>query len=742
MKLKFKGEAKDFAIFGAFALFLLYVVAIAVVNIRSVASESELGGLNPFPAFAPDMIAYTILFYIIALGALFLSVKSFFFDTESGFGISFGKDEKGYSRWAKEKEMKQELSMVDIKENTYEHAGIPLINDGTHMWVDDGEAHNIVIGTTGSGKTWCVVNPMVKALARKGESMIITDPKAEIYRENIGLLKEKGYNVIVLNFREPQRGNMWNPLSLPYNLYKSGNTDKAMELLDDVALNILYEGNSSDPFWEKTSADYFVGLALGLFEDGKEEEININSISVMTSVGDERFGGNSTYIKEYFNMKDPAGAAYTAASGTVFAPNETKGGIISTFKQKIRLFASRENLSEMLSRSDFDINSIGKQKTAVFMVIQDEKKTYHALATIFVKQCYEALIDVAMHSPKGELPVRTNFILDEFANMPPLKDITTMVTAARSRHIRLTMMIQNFAQIDQVYGKEDAQTIRSNCNNLVYLITTELSALEEISKLCGEKKSKKDDKTASTPLVTVSDLQKLKKFECIILRLRMNPFKTRLTPSFEIDWGRNNYPMYDFIQREKEPIKVFDIREFVKEKKKSKIMDMLDNSSREENSMPRFPFMNREEEDRPRPAPFNVDDLVKKIDAKIAELEEEERQEKEQAKAVPVAEDKVEVKEEPVIVSKPVVEEPVVASEPTIEHRPMVEEPVTTPVIEEVKEEKVVPPFATEPLATHEVTDVKVAEDINNNVEIKEEKTDEKSSYLITDDQFFDDFFD
>lgn len=74
------------------------------------------------------------------------------------------------------------------------------------------------------------------------------------------------------------------------------------------------------------------------------------------------------------------------------------------------------------------------------MIIQDEKKTYHALATIFIKQCYETLIDVAQNTSKGELPVRTNFILDEFANMPPLKDITTMITAARSRLIRFTMI--------------------------------------------------------------------------------------------------------------------------------------------------------------------------------------------------------------------------------------------------------------------------------------------------------------
>ena len=82
---------------------------------------------------------------------------------------------------------------------------------------------------------------------------------------------------------------------------KSGNQDKAIELLDDLALNILYDesNQNADPFWEKTSADYFSGVALGLFEDAKEDEININSISLATTVGEEKFGG-STYIKEYF----------------------------------------------------------------------------------------------------------------------------------------------------------------------------------------------------------------------------------------------------------------------------------------------------------------------------------------------------------------------------------------------------------------------------------------------------------
>ena len=642
MKLKFKARPQDWLIFVLFAIILLYIVAIAVLNIATLAGNPPIGselksgnfwGFNPFPAFTFKYLAATIIFYIGVVIVIFTGVKSYFFETEKGFGISSGeKDDKGYSRWCTDKEMKEKLSKINIKDEVYKASGIPLINDGKSIWVDNGDSHNIVIGSTGAGKTQDIVHPMVKVLAKNGESMIITDPKAEIYKEHAGLLKALGYNIIVLNFRDPLRGNCWNPLALPYKLYKEGNTDKAMELLDDVASNILYEeGGNKDAFWEKTSADYFAGLALGLFEDAKEEEVNINSISVMTTIGEEKFGARSSYIKEYFNSKDPASAAYTCASGTVMAAEETKASILSTFKQKIRLFASRENLSEMLATSDFDMTKIGKEKTAVFMIIQDEKKTYHALATIFVKQCYETLIGTAQETSTGALPIRTNFILDEFQNMPPLKDITTMVAAARSRHIRLTMIIQNFAGLEATYGKEVAQTIRSNCNNLVYLLTTELAALEEISKLCGEKKSKKDDKTASTPLITVSELQLMKENEAIVIKTRTRPFKTKLKPNWKIDWGTAKYPADEFVTRIKQPIHTFDLKSFVQEQQKNKFMGMLDNNtSNPFGGMVGNPFM--EQTSSVPKESFNVDELVKKIDEKIAELEEEEKLEKEKAK--------------------------------------------------------------------------------------------------------------
>ena len=639
--MKIKAEKKDWIKFIVFAIALFYLSTLIVENLGNWANYGIVDPyiwLFPYHIYMPVRLVASILVFIVLLVWVLTSVSSLIFDKEKGVGFTVKKKESdGYSHWANEKEIKAQLKMVKVTDEKMKYGGLPLINNGKEIYVDDGESHSLIIGSTGSGKTQYMVLPAVKILARKGESMIITDPKGEIYEETAEMLKEKGYNIVLLNFRDPQKGNAWNPLYLPYSLYKEGNVDKAIELLDDLAANILYDekAQNQDPFWEKSSADYFSGLALGLFDDAKPDEINLNSINLMSTIGEERCGA-STYIREYFSTKDAASSAYVNASSVLMAPSETKGGILAVFKQKVKLFTSREVLSEMLAHNDFDMKDIGRQKTAVFIVIQDEKKTYHSLVTIFIKQCYETLIDVAQECG-GKLPYRTNFILDEFANMPPLKDVTTMVTAARSRLIRFNFIIQNFAQLNQIYGKEQADTIKGNCGNIIYLISTEIAALEEISKLCGEKKSKEKDKTASTPLITVSDLQRLKQGETIILRTRQWPFKTKLVMNWKIDWGKK-YDKADYPTREKLSIPMFDVKEFVDKVKADKFQSMVGNMN--ENTP--FPFGN------PSSNPFggnpfggsnpfmnnqnngiNLDDVVKRIDAKIAELEAEEAAAKE-----------------------------------------------------------------------------------------------------------------
>lgn len=678
MKLKFRAEHKDFVAYAWACLLLLVVVALCVVNIYHVTTsnleleDNHIGfTFNFIPAFFPPRLGYTILFWIVSVVALTASVSSKFFTTEKGFGIVQGKKEDGFGRFAKEDEYKnsKDVEPVELTAKESTVAGFPLVYDKKKnlVYVDNGEAHSLVIGATGSGKTQMVINPLVNILSKKGESMVITDPKGEIYEKNGEMLKDLGYDVIVVNFRDPQNGSCWNPYTLPYKYYKEGNQDKANELLNDMAINIATDEKADDPFWTNSAADYLTGLSLGMFEDAPEDEISISTVNLMITVGEEKRGA-STYIKEYFKFKDPASPAAINALGTVNAPQDTKNSVLSVLKQKIKVFAVTQNLAEMLSRSDFDMETIGERKTAVFMIIQDEKTTYHALATIFVKQCYESLIAVAQRHG-GKLPVRTNFLLDEFANMPKFKDITTMITAARSRQIRMTMIIQNFAQLKQVYGNEDAETIRGNCGNILYLLTGELSALEEISKLCGDKivKVGKDKKEETRPLITVTELQRFKENEVLILKHRLPPLRTKFLPFWNTDfgYGKNNaeVPPAKVTSHEQRKIKLFDIREFVEKKKEEKRNELYGGG--EANpfgvSMTPNPFGGNANPFGPSPfgaqtnpnplsafgatsnsIPSNplessnngndnldIDAMMKKIDARIAELEEEEKREKE-----------------------------------------------------------------------------------------------------------------
>ena len=386
---------------------------------------------------------------------------------------------------------KKDIEHIVLADDTYQYAGVPIILKKTEAWVDNGEYHTLIIGGTGGGKTECIIKPLTKILAKAGESMIITDPKAEIYEETAGLLKAKGYKIIVINFRDTLKGNCWNPLTLPYKFFKEGRQDKTNELLSDLAINILIDpNNKAEPFWEQTASDYFKGLALGLFEDAKEDEINFNSLNLMSTYGELRYHG-IPYSKLYFDQKGYGSEIYNSVTATIDGPADTKNSILSTFKSKMSIFTTNNVLSEMLSKSDFDFDKIGMEKTAIFLCIHDEKKTYHSLMTTFIKQAYESLIAQAQ-ACGGKLPVRTNFLLDEFANMPALKDVDTMISAARSRNIRFDFVIQNFSQLNQVYGADMAETIKGNCGNVHFLSTAELKALEEFSKLCGDKKPKKN----------------------------------------------------------------------------------------------------------------------------------------------------------------------------------------------------------------------------------------------------------
>lgn len=532
--------------------------------------------------------------------------------------ISLGREPE--SRWATKSEFLSEsgIEKVTLSDLTYNYSGIPVSVDFEcgEMYVDSGESHTLIIGSTGSGKTRRLVLPLLNTMARAGESVVVTDPKGELYQETKSLFKKCGHQIICINLRDPECGNAWNPLNIPYSYYKD-DEDKARELLRDLGLNILYKkDDSKEPFWENSAADYFAGLALSLFADADEEEVNLNSIFNMSVVGEERYV-TSNYIKEYFNLKDKTDFSYMSASGTVYAPNDTKGGILSTFNSKMTVFCSQEKLSKMLGCSDFSMDSIGTEKTAVFVIMHDEKSTYHPLVSAFIKQCYEVLISCAHKNDNGKLKIRTNFVLDEFANLPPITDMSNVATAARSRNIRLNLIIQSAEQLAAQYGKETAEVIKGNCSNWFYLTSKELSLLRDLSELCGKTERIVGLKgIQEEPLVSVSQLQRYKLGEVLIRKDRSHPYKTYLPDISEYDEVWDNCTIQDCSSAplgKRKEIRIFDIKKFVIEHKRAEMLKQTQTVSDVSPAKQSKDLTDSE-----------VDEMMKNIEKRLKELDAEE----------------------------------------------------------------------------------------------------------------------
>lgn len=287
----------------------------------------------------------------------------------------------------------------------------------------------IVDGKLSAGKTTNVMFPLVKKMINNSESLFILDSKEEYLNKYYNTLKSNDYNVIIINLRNMDKSEGWNPLEYPYQLYKCGDKDEAIEHIERLAKTIYYKSFNEDPFWSMTAGDLFKGLVLSLFEDGKENEINLTSINSMLDKGMNKFGAKD-YLTEYFNDKNPDSKAYTFASTTVLAPNDTKGGILSVAKQRLRLFIGREKLNVLTNKTTFDFNNVLEKKTAIFFIVKDEETSLSRYATMFINQLYTILVS-------KRLTNKFNFILDNFDLIKECDNLIDMLSSCISRKMKV-----------------------------------------------------------------------------------------------------------------------------------------------------------------------------------------------------------------------------------------------------------------------------------------------------------------
>lgn len=436
---------------------------------------------------------------------------------------------------------RKDLSVYDIKSQSitagdncqYDRincSGVPLDYDAANqrLYVDGSDAHTLLIGATGSKKSRLVVMPSVRTIAAAGEGMVLCDPKGEIYRRTATFLKDCGYQIHTINLREPQKGDGWNLLEIPYRHFLAGEVDKACELINDATVSLMPTAHN-DPYWDLSARDMLFGLILLLFQICKETDqppAIVNMMSVL-KLREELFSStiSSTIMNSVlWKFAKKYDLIRMRLNGIVICPDKTLSCIISSFDQHMACFSLQPQIVKMLSQSTFNVNSLGFQKTAIFLVMPDEKTTYHKIITIFVKQIYELLIDNAFKlTRENRFDIRVNFILDEFSSLPAISDFPQMISASRSRNIRFVLVVQSKHQLTQRY-KEETDTIMSNCTNWMFLTSRETGLLNELSELGGITGSN------NSRLISVSWLQHLdkEKGECLIFSGRKYPYVAAL----------------------------------------------------------------------------------------------------------------------------------------------------------------------------------------------------------------------
>lgn len=417
-----------------------------------------------------------------------------------------------YARWATKDEIIKQTTKI-TKESEVLKSGVTIMYDDEGIYINNSETHNLIIGGTGSGKTQTTIMPQIYLSIKAGESFIVNDHAGELYNTFSGMAKDNGYKVQVINFRDMSVGNNYNPLYIPYKLYNEGKTDEAIELIETVGYNLISDFNQTDvdPFWENQSINLFTGLALYLFKKANIEEININSIINLSYRIDE--------IKEELSNTNKSSDMYIILSSIFDAPNETRGSIISVFRQKLAIM-SRESLSRLLSNNNLDLENVKKEKTAIFII--SDSKFSSIIMPMILNQAYT----IADLSPRTEK--RLNIILDEFGMIKPIKNFLDILTGARSVGIRLTIVVQSILHLENVYGSKTTDFIKMAIGNTIFLLASDIDTLEMISKACG----RSDENTS---LITVEELKVLDTFEAIILTSRMYPIKTKLLPYYQMD---------------------------------------------------------------------------------------------------------------------------------------------------------------------------------------------------------------
>ncbi len=397
------------------------------------------------------------------------------------------------------------------------------------------ENHVGVIAATRLGKTTSYVIPTILSFAKQSikRGMVISDPKGELYRLTSETLRGQGYKVILLNFRDYKHSECWNPLTPIFRKYR-----KAVSIYDEVGVvdtpkglrnifrGVVYEnqeeldstieqaysmmldeiGNDidtlaaivmptlsqKDPYWENSAREFLKAFLWAMLEDSDKDENPITedtfSFNTILSMLNNIHSGKGMSFDDdgYFTEREPTSKAYQLAKNTVIENGDvTRSCILAVFNTGISMFRDCA-MRLVTSCNSFDMSELIEGPVAIFINYKDEVKVHYQLISLFVQEAYRYLIEQATNKPSGKLEVPFYFILDEFGNFAKINDFDTTISACAGRNIWFILIIQSYAQLNNVYGADVAEIIRDNLNVHVFFGSNNPSTLEAFSNECGK----------------------------------------------------------------------------------------------------------------------------------------------------------------------------------------------------------------------------------------------------------------
>ena len=504
--------------------------------------------------------------------------------------------------------------------------------------------HALIVGTTGSGKTTGFVDQNIAILGRsKGKpSMIIADPKKELYEKHAKQLESEGYKISTLDLREPYSSVRWNPMQVLIRrirqvrelqndmqekdgkylacgevfLSHSDARTRVQELKDEIfenAMDLVYTlcpiQNKDQPTWEEGARNLIFGLVLAFCEDvisGKMDEKQLQLFNVYHNIT-KYCSEDTTALKKYLlEGREEFSKVRGLVNTVLITSDKTLTSYLSEVNSYIQQL-SDDGILSMTSENDIDIANMDESPNALFVIVPDERFTRHRFVTLFLTQTYKELVEKANTNLRKKdtdtaiLKRRAYFILDEFGNLPKMENIEGMVTVGRSRGIRYLFVLQSFSQLTAKYGKDIGDIIKTNCNVKIFIGSDDPDTRREFSELCGQKKVKNFSVNTSAenpassntgasnqPLITIGMLERLngnEKGDAIVSVRGYEPIWSRFTPSYELKDVYFAAGKADISKRE---ARLFDKSEYV--------FDILGGSRKEEEEKQLDAIERREEE--------------------------------------------------------------------------------------------------------------------------------------------------